>query len=237
AHPREHVRPPDLDAFLRLQDAAGGLIRLVTLAPEWPGAPAFIGELARRGLVVALGHTAASADAIRRAVDAGARLSTHLGNGCAAMLPRHDNPLWAQLAEDRLLASVIADGHHLPADVLECVLRCKTPARTILTCDASSLAGMPPGLYPMWGKQIEVRPGGRVGVPGTPYLAGSGVFLDACVAHLASLGWSLPDCLDMASAHPRALLGLPGGSLETGQPADLVLFHEAPFRVVGTVAG
>ena len=235
AHPSAHVRPPCLREFDRLQQAAGGLIRLVTLAPERPGALAFIAGLARRGVVAALGHTAASGDLIRRAADAGARLSTHLGNGCASVLPRHDNPLWEQLAEDRLAASVIADGHHLPQAVLRCVLRCKTPARVVLTCDASSLAGLPPGRYPMWGKEIEVQPGGKVVVPGTPYLAGSGVFLDECVARLAALGERpLADCLEMASARPRDLLGLPGGTLEVGQPADLTLYQE-PFRVVGTI--
>src|SRR5262249_4955354 len=109
AHPRRHVRPPDWDEFRRLQDAAGGRIRPATLAPEHDGALPFIERLAAAGVVVALGHTAASAARIRDAVAAGACLSTHLGNGAHAVLPRYDNYIWEQLAEDRLWASIICD--------------------------------------------------------------------------------------------------------------------------------
>src|SRR5205814_7778712 len=136
-------------------------------------------------VVVSLGHTAASPARIREAISAGARLSTHLGNGSHALLPRHENYLWEQLASDELWASVIADGHHLPPAILRCILRMKTPARVILTCDASSLAGRPPGRYREWGQDLEVRPEGEVVVSGTPYLAGSAVFTDTCVAHAA----------------------------------------------------
>ena len=241
AHPREHVRPPDLDEFRRWQDAAGGRIRLVTLSPEYDTSLSFIETLARDGLVVAIGHTAATPGRIREAVRAGARLSTHLGNGSHAVLPRHENYLWEQLADDDLWASVIPDGHHLPPAILRSILRAKTPARVVLTCDASSLAGMPPGRYDMWGQELEILPTGRVVVPGTPFLAGSGVFLDACVKHLLDLGEvSLADALDMAGARPRALLGLPAVELERGSPADLVVFRHAGgrgFEVVRTLVG
>jgi N-acetylglucosamine-6-phosphate deacetylase len=237
AHPRAHVRPPDRDEFGRLQDAAGGLIRLVTLAPEHAGALDFIEGLASQGVVVAIGHTAAGAGRIRDAVRAGARLSTHLGNGCHTLLPRHENYLWEQLACDDLWASVIADGHHLPAAVLRCILRVKTPNRTILTCDASSLAGLPAGRYREWGQELEVLPGGRVMVPGTGLLAGSGVFTDACVRHAVVAGGAgLVDAVEMASARPRQLLGLEPRPLATGAPADLVLL-DATLAVVGTVVG
>lgn len=239
AHPRQHVRPPDWDEFCRLQEAAGGRIRLVTLAPEHEGALTFIERLVRSGVVVALGHTGASPARIRESVRAGARLSTHLGNGCHAVLPRHDNYLWEQLAADELWASLICDGHHLPAAVVRCLLRVKTPARTILTCDASSLAGLPPGRYVEWGQDFEVLPGGKVVVAGTAYLAGSGVFTDACLAFmLRHTEVTLADALDMASARPRELLGLPPRRLEAGMPADLVLFEhgpEDPFRIVATI--
>jgi N-acetylglucosamine-6-phosphate deacetylase len=226
AHPRQHVRPPDPDEFRRFQDAAGGRIRLVTLAPEQPGVLSFIEKLSKAGITVALGHTAASGTCIRDAVRAGARLSTHLGNGSHAMLPRHDNYIWEQLACDDLWASVIADGHHLPAAVLRCILRIKAPARAILTCDASSLAGLPVGRYHEWGQEFEVQPGGKVVVAGTPYLGGSGVFTDACVAHAVAVGGlSLRDAIDMAGARPRQLLGLPARELSRGMPADLVLFN------------
>ncbi len=236
AHPLAHVRSPDLDEFSRLQDAAAGLIRLVTLAPERPGALPLIESLTRQGVVVAIGHTAATPAQIRDAASAGARLSTHLGNGSHALLPRHDNYLWEQLAHDGLTASVIADGHHLPDSVLRVIVRAKTPARLILTCDASSLAGLPPGRYAQWGADLEVLPGGKVVVPGTPFLAGSGLFLDSCIAHLARLG-ECPhaDTLDMATAHPRRLLGLDAPTLAPGQPADLALFDD-DLRLVATVS-
>jgi N-acetylglucosamine-6-phosphate deacetylase len=225
AHPRQHVRPPDWDEFRRLQEAAGGLIRLVTLAPEQPGALGFIERLVAAGVVVALGHTAATGEQIRAAVKAGARLSTHLGNGCHAVLPRHDNYIWEQLDIDELCASLICDGHHLPSAVFRCMLRIKTPARTILTCDASTLAGLPPAQYHEWGQDLEVRPEGKIVVSGTSYLAGSAVFTDACVGNAIRLaGISLGEAIDMASTRPRELLALPVGRLEAGAPADLVLF-------------
>ena len=233
AHPRCHVRPPDWDEYRRFQEASGGRIRLLTLAPEHDGALSFIEKLTASGVVAAIGHTLASAARLRDAVLAGARLSTHLGNGCPATLPRHDNPIWEQLANDALWASVICDGWHLPAAVARCILRVKTPARTVLTCDASSLAGLPPGLHREGDQEWEVLPSGKVIVPGTDYLAGSGVFTDACVGWaVRNAGVSLRDAVDMASARPRELLGLPDAG------SDLVLFESEPgdaFRVTTTV--
>jgi N-acetylglucosamine-6-phosphate deacetylase len=241
AHPLRHVRPPDWDEFRRFQDAAGGQIRLVTLAPEHDGALEFIERLCANGVVVALGHTAASGPRLRDAIAAGARLSTHLGNGSHAVLPRHDNYVWEQLAADELWASVICDGHHLPPAVVRCIVRVKTPVRTILTCDASSLAGLPPGRYREWDQEFEVSPLGKVVVPGTAYLAGSAVFTDTCVGlAMRYAGVSLRDAVDMAGARPRELLGLPPRRLEPGHPADLVLFDQEPereFRVRSTLVG
>jgi len=239
AHPRSQVRPPNWDEFQRFQDAAGGRIRLVTLAPETEGALPFIERLTGANVVVALGHTAANRAQIQAAIAAGARLSTHLGNGSHALLPRHENYIWEQLAADELWASLICDGQHLPPAVMKCLLRVKTPARTILTCDASSLAGMPPGKYQEWDQEFEVLPGGKVVVPGTSYLAGSGVFTDACMSQvLLHTGVSLHDALDMAGARPRQLLGLPEVKLEVGASADLVLFDWSPgqsFQVRATI--
>jgi N-acetylglucosamine-6-phosphate deacetylase len=239
AHPRQHVRPPDWDEFRRLQDAAGGLIRLVTLAPEHEGGLQFIERLVASGVVVAIGHTAAIGPRIREAVAAGARLSTHLGNGSHAVLPRHDNYIWEQLAADDLWASIICDGHHLPPAVVRCIVRVKTPARTILTCDASSLAGLPPGRYREWDQEFEVLPDGKIVVAGTPYLAGSGAFTDRCVGNVIRFaGVSLRDAVDMAGARPRELLGLPPRRLEPGEPAELALFEWQPggeMRVIRTL--
>ncbi|HZU34852.1 MAG TPA: N-acetylglucosamine-6-phosphate deacetylase, partial [Gemmataceae bacterium] len=162
---------------------------------------------------------------IRAALAAGARLSTHLGNGCHALLPRHENYVWEQLAADELWASLICDGQHLPAAVVRCFVRMKTPARIILTCDAGSLAGLPPGRYRDMDQEVDIFPEGRMVVAGTPFLAGSWSFTDRCVGEvMRATGVSLAEALDMASHRPRQLLGLPPRELRVGDPADLLLF-------------
>jgi N-acetylglucosamine-6-phosphate deacetylase len=241
AHPRQHVRPPDWYEFNRFQDAAGGMIRMLTVAPETPGAVAFIEKVAASGVVVALGHTGADGPCLRDAVRAGARISTHLGNGSHAVLPRHENYLWEQLANDGLWASMIADGHHLPATVMRCILRVKTPARLILTCDSSSLAGLPPGKYRQWEQDFEILPVGKIVVAETPYLAGSWAFTDQCIGNTLKLAeTSLADAIDMASNQPRHLLALPARRVEAGDPAELVLFDWSatrPFALRATMVG
>lgn len=208
AHPREHVRPADWDEFARWQEAAGGRIRLVSLAPETPGALPFIRRLTQAGIVVGLAHTLATTDEIAAAVDAGATLSTHLGNGSPAVLPRHPNMIWDQLAEDRLRASAIFDGHHLPASVMKVIARAKGVARMILVSDAVALARMPPGVYEnAIGGKVELHPSGRLSVFGTPYLAGSASSLKDCVENAVRLaGCTLAQAAQMASVNPARLL-------------------------------
>lgn len=229
AHPKAHARDPDWDEFRRLQDSAGGKIRLVTLAPERPGAIPFIEKATAAGVVVSIGHTAATAAQIADAVKAGAKLSTHLGNGCHATLPRHDNYIWEQLANDALTASLIADGHHLPPAVLKSFIRGKTPKRAILISDAGTFAGSPPGVYSDWGTEVEVLPSGKIVLRGTPYLAGSGVFTDVCVSGaIRHGGVGLSEAIQMASVRPRTLLGLPVPSLAVGGRGPFVLFDWQP---------
>jgi N-acetylglucosamine-6-phosphate deacetylase len=229
AHPREHIRPPNWEEFRRLQDAAGGKIRLVTLAPEHEGALEIIEQLVKSEVMVALGHTAAASPRIRDAIKAGAKLSMHLGNGSHAVLPRHDNYFWEQLAADELWASIICDGFHLPRNLVRCILRVKTPKRMVLTCDAGSLAGLPPGRYREWGQDLEVVPEGKIVIPGTSYLAGSWAFTDACISWLTATGEvGLRDAIDMATLQPRALLGLPLPRLDAGCRTDLMLFDWSP---------
>jgi N-acetylglucosamine-6-phosphate deacetylase len=231
AHPREHVRDPDWDEFQRWQYAAGGRIRMVTVAPERVGAIPFIEKLASAGIVVAIGHTAATGAQIRDAVKAGAKTSTHLGNGCHATINRHENVIWEQLANDGLYASLITDGHHLPPAVVKCFLRGKGE-RALITCDAGNLAGLPPGRYREWGTELEVLPSGRIVVPGTPYLAGSGSFTDDCVRTvIAMTGIDLAEAIALASVRPRELMGLPVPTLAVGSPADFVLLDVATLAV------
>ena len=235
AHPAADVRPADVAAFDDLQSAADGRIRLLTLAPEVPGALELIAHAARQGIVVALGHTNADAATIAEAVDAGARLSTHLGNGTAALLPRHDNVIWAQLGEPRLTASAIFDGHHLPPAVMRVFAAVKGPERLVLTSDAVALAGMAPGVYrqPVGG-EVELQPNGRLTLRGTPYLAGSASSLADGVAHaVRDANVTVADAWSMASTTPARLLGL-------DERGDLTLARVGPdgVQVLGTrVAG
>jgi len=222
AHPAECMRDPDWTLFERFQEAAGGRVVLTTIAPERPGSVEFIKKAVASGVTVALGHAAADAETVRAAVDAGATLSTHLGNGVVAELPRHPNPIWIQAAEDRLSASLIADGHHLGPEVLRVLARAKGPERTILVSDAGWLAGLPPGNYGAW----DVDPSGKIVVAGAPYLAGSMLGLEAGLRNLDSAVGGFPrPLLDAATVNPARLLGRAAPRLAVGEPADFVLLR------------
>ncbi|MEK7830551.1 MAG: amidohydrolase family protein, partial [Acidobacteriota bacterium] len=243
AHPRQHVCPPDWDQFRRWQDAAGGQIRLLTLSPEWPESCDFIERAAASGVIVAIGHTAATPMQISDAVKAGAKLSTHLGNGSHAKIDRHPNYIWEQLANDDLWASFIVDGHHLPPSVVKCFLRAKGIARSILVTDAIAAAGCPPGRYKLGNVETEVTETGRVCLPGTPYLAGSALEMHDAIGKTVEFSdATLDEALRMASANPAELFGLSEqGRVEVGQQADLVLFNwqeeSCKMEVVATFVG
>lgn len=209
AHPREHVVDASLDDFRRRQEAADGRIALVTLAAESPGALGLIEQLAAAGVHVALGHTAASPQQIADAIAAGATLATHLGNGCAQMLPRHPNVIWELLAADGVVASVIADGHHVPPATVKAMVRAKGADRTILVTDAIAAAGCAPGRYTIGGVDCELAASGRVSLPGTPYLAGSSLTLDRAIANTVRFtGLPLDAVVPMASTIPARCLGM-----------------------------
>jgi N-acetylglucosamine-6-phosphate deacetylase len=161
-------------------------------------------------ICVSIAHTAASPAQIRDVVKAGARLATHLGNGCANMLPRHPNFIWEQLATDELYASFIVDGHHLPPATVKAMMRAKTPARSILVTDAIAAAGCPPGRYRIGDAEVELSPTGRVAAPGASNLAGSALALDRAVGNTVKFtGLPLADVLPMASTIPSACVGIP----------------------------
>lgn len=230
AHPLEHTRDPDWDEFRRYQDAAGGRIRILTLAPERDGSLAFIEKVSETGVIVALGHTGASRARIREAVAAGARMSTHLGNGAHAEIPRHDNYIWEQLAADELWAGIIPDGHHLPPPVLKSFWRAKQKARICLVSDVSSIAGLPPGVYGRsYGTdEVEIHENGKISLAGTPYLAGASLFLDHGIPNtVAFTDATLADAVDMASVNPARLLGVDDrlGRVAPGMEASLTLFR------------
>ena len=215
AHPRRWVRPPDVSEYRRWQEVTDGCVRLVTLSPEWPLAACYIETLARDGVVVSIGHTGATSAQIADAVSAGATLSTHLGNGAHATLPRHPNYIWEQLAEDRLSASFIVDGLHLPESFLRVALRAKTLARSVLVTDAVMPALCAPGEYMLGEVEVELREDQRVVLRGGTRLAGSSLRMDHAIANVMRIaGVSLEDAVAMATVNPARLLNIePQGSV------------------------
>jgi N-acetylglucosamine-6-phosphate deacetylase len=176
-------------------------------------------------VVVAVGHSHATPAQIHAAADAGAVLSTHLGNGLASPIPRHPNLLWAQLADDRLAATFIADGHHLPTDTLKSMVRAKGIDRSILISDAVALGGMPVGIYQAdVGGAVEVTRDGRVIGATGGFLAGAYAPLTDGIAHAAAIdGIALGGAIQMATENPGRFTGR-RGTLHIGAEADLVLF-------------
>ena len=226
AHDVRQLRAPSVAEFERWQTAADGAVRIVTIAPELPAAADYIRHITRRGVLAAVGHTSASPAQIRVAADAGARMSTHLGNGAHALLSRHPNYIWAQLAESRLTASFVADGYHLPMDTFVAMVRAKGRGRRILVSDSVALAGAPAGEYrTQVGGAVTLRADGRLVLSGSDLLAGSTSSLRDCLAWATQrAGLSLRAAATMATSAPAALLGLTDrGNLRPGQWADLAV--------------
>jgi N-acetylglucosamine-6-phosphate deacetylase len=244
AHPLEHTKDPDWDEFQRYQEAAGGRIRILTLAPERAGALPFIERAAADGLIVSIGHSAADAACIRDAVSAGATMSTHLGNGSHATMSPVDNYIWEQLASDVLWAGIIPDTHHVPPSNLKCYCRIKQKERICLVSDVASIAGLPPGIY---GKsygagQSEIHSNGKISLAGTPYLAGAATFLDRGIANVVlHTDATLADAIEMVTANPARLLGTQDrlGAVSAGREASLTVFRwsegASALEIVATV--
>jgi len=225
AHPRRWVRPPDLDEFRRWQEATGNQVRIVTLAPDWPQSCRYIEAIAAEGVVASIGHTNATAQQLADAVSAGATLSTHLGNGAHAVMRRHPNYIWEQLAEDRLMADFIVDGIHLPLSFLKVALRAKTVARSVLVTDAAAPAGCPPGRYYLGEQPVELTADNRVMLVGQERLAGSALRMDRGVENLMRIaGLSLADAVSMATTNAARAGRVPGRTrgLVAGDRGDLI---------------
>ena len=227
AHPRQWVRPPDLDEFKRFQEAAGGLIRLVTVAPEWPSALRFIEVLTGSGVVVSLGHTRASAEQIRAAIEAGASVSTHLGNAAETTVARRSNCLWEQLADDRLTACFIVDDFHLETSFLKVALRAKGVERSVLVSDAAAPAGRPPGVYRMGELDVTLGADGSIKLP-DGRLAGSAINLKQAVENvMRRAAFGLRDAVVMATVNAARAGRLSGRlrGLAVGERADIIQFR------------
>jgi N-acetylglucosamine-6-phosphate deacetylase len=218
AHSPSKMRLPDPVEFDRFQEWAHGRIVITTLAPELPGAVRLIRHIRERyGTAVALGHHLADRETIRHAAEAGATLITHLGNGCPASLPRHDNPILSQLANDSLMAGLITDGHHIPADFIKIVLRCKGSDRIFVVSDAAPIAGLRPGIYENLGNKVRLTESGRIECVDTPFFAGSGRTMADCMRYLKSLELMSEDQLWQAGfVRPLEIIGIPPESLNTG---------------------
>ncbi len=229
-HPRPFVQDPSPAVFDRYQEWAEGHIRILTLAPERPGALDLIRHVTHQGVVASIGHHAASDAQMEQAVTAGARLSTHLGNGCPNLIHRHENPLWWQLACDDLVGLFITDGHHLPADFIKVALRAKTPSHFIVTSDASPLAGLPPGHYETFGLPVTINAQGKISSEKSQSLAGSSACMLDCMNHLAGLGLlSESELWQVGFQNPARLLGLDPAGFRTGCRDPFVQYKEGRF--------
>ena len=209
AHPRSFVRAPDIRLLERWQELAGGIIRLLTLSPEWSESDRLVKRACELGIRVAIGHTLATWEQISAAVLSGATLSTHLGNGLPTMLPRHPNPVWDQLAQPELWASVIADGFHLPQSVFD-VFRKVKGERLFLVSDCTEFAGMPPGRYksPVGGDVVLTVEGRLHLADNEQLLAGSALSLRQIVDKMVVNGWiSIEQAWNMAAVLPWRYLG------------------------------
>ncbi len=225
AHLEKYVKLPDYKEFLEYQKAADNGIKMVAIAPEMEGAIDFIRQCAGDNVVVTLAHHNGNAEEIAAAVDAGASLSNHLGNGCANMINRHHNPLWPQLAEDRLAVSIIADGFHLTKEEVRSFYKIKGDELTILVSDAVDLAGLPPGEYVRWERTV-VLTSDVVKFPAENVLAGAASPVTKCVGNMMQFtGCSLESAINMASRNPARVIGLNDiGEILVGNRADLILF-------------
>ncbi|HZY25407.1 MAG TPA: N-acetylglucosamine-6-phosphate deacetylase [Bacteroidales bacterium] len=226
-HPLKHIRKPSWKEFMVYQKAAGGKIIQVTLAPEIEGAMEFIRECVKNEIIVAIGHTNASSDQISEAVDAGARISTHLGNGCANFIHRHKNPIWPQLANDLLTPTLIADGLHLNQEELKVFYKVKGSGNIILTSDVTYLGGMPPGRYSFLDSEVVLTEEGMLLNTELNCLAGASFPLKKGVENVMNFtGCLLSDALKMASENASKIYGLHDReNLDPGKRADIILFE------------
>lgn len=247
AHPKRFCIPYSKELFDRIQDACGGLVKIVTLTPEYPNVGEFVRYLVSQGVLVSIGHTNSDAVQIDEAVKAGARLSTHLSNATRHLLPKWENYFFTQLADDRLNASIIVDGFHISPQLVRAIIRTKGLENLILISDQSPLAGFPPGKYSMELCNFEIQPNGKVTLAGDPNLLACASFpVSYAVANVMTIeDLPLATCYDLASIRPAILTGAPRYSsgnddfLSEGVNADFVLFkvQRASFGELGVLDG
>ena len=232
AHLEKYVRLPSWDEFSELQKVSNNSIKLITLAPELEGAIPFICKCVAADVVVSLGHHNGSSEIIKQAVEAGATLATHLGNGCANTIDRHANVFWPQLANDGLIPTIIADGSHLTEDEVQCFYKVKGADRTILVSDALDLAGLPPGEYFRSERKVLLTKE-VIKFPEENCLAGAAMPISSCVSNMMKFtNCSLENAIGMATINPAKALGLHHiGEIKKDKRADLIFFTLAEGKI------
>jgi N-acetylglucosamine-6-phosphate deacetylase len=232
-HSETYLRPPDGADATRWLDT--GRVRMMTLAPELPGAVTLIADLARRGVIASLGHSDATADEARLAVDAGARMVTHLFNAMAPLHHREPGLVGVAVTDERLCAGLIVDGHHVDPAVVALAWTALGARRTVLVTDAVAAAGQPPGAQAL-GDVSLTSDGTTIRTAGGT-LAGSLLGIDQAVRNLvAQTGCALVTAVEAASVTPRRILGF-DVAVAPGAPADLVLLDDEGSVVVTLVDG
>jgi N-acetylglucosamine-6-phosphate deacetylase len=222
-HPPQYLVEPTLEIFERLWQAARGQVRMMTIAPELPGALEVIAEAAQRKICVSIGHSDAELEAARAGVRAGARHATHTFNAMRPLDHRDPGILAEVLTDWQLTADIIADGIHVAPEVVQLFLRAKGRERAVLITDATAAAGMPDGIYQLGPLQVEVKDG-KCTMDGK--LAGSVLTMDRAVRNVTHFaGWSLQDAVRAATLNAARAVGLAQrcGVLAPGAEANLVV--------------
>jgi len=241
AHNQKYIKAPDWGLFTKFQNAAGGRIKIVTLAPEWEGSYEFIENCRKQNIIVSIGHSLANPEQIQQAVKAGAGMSTHLGNAVPLLLQRHPNIIWEQLANEKLYTCLIADGIHVPDSFIKVVMKTKA-SHTLIVSDATLFAGMPPGEYENnIGGNVILDAMKRVSMKDSPgLLAGAGKSLLENIEYLIqSRLTTLGEAWQMATVNVANMLAKNSISVNSGAEQDKVLFtvSENGIEVVGTTKG
>ena len=201
AHNPDWILPCNINFLKEIIQLSKNNVKLLTIAADSEGAAGLTEFAVSQSITVSLGHHMANENDLQKLVKAGAKALTHLGNGVPLILPRHNNPLWASLANDSLTAMIVTDGHHLPPPVIKTIIRTKTPARCIVVSDASPLAGMPPGKYTTLGNEVVLEENGRLHNPKAGHLVGSSATMTQCIQYLVSLNLLTPDELTAVAFH------------------------------------
>jgi N-acetylglucosamine-6-phosphate deacetylase len=235
-HPPAYLVEPTVEIFDRLWQAARGHVKMLTIAPEIPGAMEVIPEAARRGVCVSIGHSDAEMPIARDAVDAGARHATHTFNAMRPLDHRDPGIIAEVLSDDRMTADLIADGIHVSPSVVKIFLRSKGPERAVLITDAMSATGMPEGRYQLGPIEVEVKDG-RATANGS--LAGSVLTMDRAVRNVTQFSnWNLREAVRAATLNATRAVGMSNdfGMLAVGAHADFTVLNSAG-EVIQTIVG